>query len=407
MTILILSQMFPDRDDPVCGIFVLEQAKAMKRLGHIIQVIRLVPYVPPGFGFLKSKWKHYRSIPKYDELEGIHVHYIRSLFLPRGLLLSVMSRLAYWRIIRFLKAFQPQLNVDLIQAHAVLPDGYLGTYLKRRLQCPLVTTIHGTDLQQRIHQSRLWRQAIHYSLHRTDHIVLVSHKLRRILENTFPDRDHSKIEVIHNGIDLDKTSAGSPQVIRKRFPGKTILLSVGNLIPIKGHRYVLQALTELISEFQHLIYFIIGDGPERSNLEEQVKKFSLTPYVHFTGFLPKNQVADYMAACDIFVLPSYNEGFGIVYIEAMSFGKPVIGCRGQGIEDCIVDRQNGFLVNPQDTTDLVKTIRYILGHPEQSHQIAARAQLEIRNNWTWSNNVNRYDHLYHELLNRNPERTIR
>lgn len=397
LNILILSQMFPDRQDPVNGIFVLDQTRELQKQGHQIMVIRLVPYVPPGFGFLKRKWKHYREIPSQDCLGDITVHYIRSFFLPRGILLSWTARVAYRVIKRFLNQIHPQFEFDVIHAHAILPDGYVGGLLRRAFRRPLISTIHGTDLQQRIHQSRLWRNAIHYALLQTDQIVLVSHKLRHILEETFPDIDKSKISVIHNGIDPEKTRMSQKTEIKQEFSNRILLLSVGNLIPIKGHLYVLQAVADLKIEFPTIAYCIIGDGPERSTLENAVKHLSLQSHVSFTGFQPPHVVADYMAACDIFVLPSYNEGFGIVYIEAMSFGKPVIACRGQGIEDCITHQVNGFLVNPQDSNDLKETIRYILLHPDHTGRITKQAQDDILNNWTWAVNICHYQSLYQKL----------
>lgn len=107
----------------------------------------------------------------------------------------------------------------------------------------------------------------------------------------------------------------------------------------------------------------------------------------------------HMAKCDIFCLPSYQEGFGVAYLEAMSLGKPVIGVSGQGIQDAIVNGENGMLVKPQNIDDIVNALEYLLSNPEKRYEMGRRARLDIINEWTWDKNALKTLEVYKQLLN--------
>jgi glycosyltransferase involved in cell wall biosynthesis len=116
--------------------------------------------------------------------------------------------------------------------------------------------------------------------------------------------------------------------------------------------------------------------------------------VVFMGRLPHAGALAHMAGCDIFVLPSWNDDFGVVYLEALGLGKPVIGCRGQGVEDMVEDGRTGYLVEPRDTESLARTILHILNNGTESARVAAAAREKVLSSFTWEQNACRYTDVY-------------
>ena len=144
---------------------------------------------------------------------------------------------------------------------------------------------------------------------------------------------------------------------------------------------------------------IIGKGKEKKNLEELVNKLNLQNMVKFAGKISHHKVMEYMASCDVFSLPSWNEGFGVVYIEAMAQGKPVIGCQGEGIEDFVENGKTGMLVKPKDVDSIVKVMDYLLSNPDEARAMGQRAHKFVLENYTWEKNAERTIEVYREVLN--------
>lgn len=164
------------------------------------------------------------------------------------------------------------------------------------------------------------------------------------------------------GIQAVQFNAAALQSVRDRYPGKTILLSVGRMVPYKGFRYLIEAMG-LLPERYHLL--LAGQGPLRKELEEQVKSGGLSEKVTFTGFLSDEDLWACFGACDLFVLPSItkNEAFGIVQIEAMSCSKPVVTTRipGSGVSWVNEDGVSGRNVAPEDAGALAMAIEEVCG----------------------------------------------
>lgn len=106
-----------------------------------------------------------------------------------------------------------------------------------------------------------------------------------------------------------------------------------------------------------------------------------------------------MRSCDIFILPSWNEAFGVVYLEAMANGKPVIACQGEGIDGIIKDKETGILVKPKDVDSLVKAMDYLLGNPDEARAIGTRARKLVLENYSWEKNAEKTIKVYQEVLN--------
>ena len=135
-----------------------------------------------------------------------------------------------------------------------------------------------------------------------------------------------------------------------------IILTVGNLEPVKGQKYLVEAVRRIVRERKDILCVIVGAGKLRTALERQIRSLGLEDYVVLAGGKPHDEIPLWMNACDLFVLPSLAESFGIVQIEAMACGKPVVATRNGGSESIIISDKYGLLCEPANPQDLSNTI---------------------------------------------------
>jgi glycosyltransferase involved in cell wall biosynthesis len=150
--------------------------------------------------------------------------------------------------------------------------------------------------------------------------------------------------------------------------------------------------------YRDIHFVLIGDGPESRTLRALARRLSIEDRVEFVGRVPHIRALQYIAAADVFSLPSWSEGFGIVYLEAMACGKPVIACRGEGPEDFVQHGKTGLLVKPRDVDSLVEALDFLLSNPEEAWAMGERARKVVLENYTWEKNVEKIVKLYKELL---------
>ena len=178
-----------------------------------------------------------------------------------------------------------------------------------------------------------------------------------------------RTSVVYNGVDTDLFSPGSATA-----SDRVSVLCVGNLLPIKGHEVLVRAVASIVPEFPTLTLEVIGHGPEFPRLNELTQKLGISGRVQFHGRQSRRQVADAMRRCTVFALPSSYEGLGCVYLEAMSAGKPVIGCRGQGIAEIIRQGSNGWLVGAGNDKELALALAMLLRDQSRRQNLGIAAR---------------------------------
>ncbi|SHN79575.1 glycosyltransferase family 4 protein [Desulfitobacterium chlororespirans] len=395
MKILVISHMYPSTQNPTYGIFVHEQVKALVAGGCEVKVISPVPYAPWPLPVLKKKWQAYASMPAKDRVDGIEVFYPRYPEFPRSYLLEHSGALMYLGLRNLVKTIGKEFPFDLIHAHVALPDGHAAYGLKKEFPVPGVVTIHGQDFQSTLHKGPSCRKRLQEVLLGTDSVITVSTKLKNLVKD---EPYYPKIQVINNGIHLAEIDRA--EVSRSRARDQITILSVSNLKKTKGIDLNLRALASLVKTYPNLTYRIVGDGEERKNLEALAESLDLGNHVFFLGKLPHREALQEMAQADIFCLPSWQEGFGVVYIEAMSLGIPVIGVKGEGIEDVIDPGINGLLVRPHEVEDLAEALESLLKSPDYARRLAEAGKATVLAGFTWEHNAARTIELYRSLLGR-------
>jgi len=392
--VLIISHMYPSRINETYGIFVRDQVNALKELGLDVKVISPVPYTPFPMKYIKKKWRDYALIPLRDRVDGIDVFYPRYVEFPKSYLLHHSGYFMYRGIKKVVAKLYEEFPFDIIHAHVAVPDGHSALLVNKEYNVPLVITIHGQDLQVTSERNQAWREKLIHVLKGADKIITVSGKLKNIIK----DKDlKSKTTVINNGINLKDCITGEGGGVLDRDKDINIV-SVSNLKKTKGIDLNIEALSPLIKKYPRIKYYIIGDGQERQNLVKLVEEMKLTGNVVFLGKLPHREAMKYMADAHIFSLPSWQEGFGVVYIEAMAHGIPVIGVKGEGIEDVIVHGENGFLVPPYDVDELTNTLDFLIKNPMKAKIIGERGKNTVLKEYTWSKNAEKTLTLYETLL---------
>jgi len=390
MRVLVVSHLYPSTANPIAGIFVHQQVKAMMAQGVEVRVVSPVPWTPFPTAYLARKWGAYSRIPKETVWEGVPVVHPRYLLFPRAWFFARSG----WRMYRGIRTRAEEIYrafpFDVIHCHTVLPDGYAGALLAARRAKPCVVTVHGYDL---VHWGVRYREAVSYALGSASKVIAVSTKLAHIVRDEFALGD--RVVVIPNGLDPVEIARAERGVEENRGRKPTVL-SVSGLYRRKGIELNIRAVERLSAKYPGLTYEIIGSGPEEKNLRRLAR--NLASRVVFLGSQPHSRVLERMAACTVFSLPSFHEGFGIVYLEAMALGKPVIACQGEGPEDFVRNGRTGFLVKPRDLESLVEAMDFLLSHPEEAEAIGEQARQEILNNYTWEKNAERTVQVYREVL---------
>jgi teichuronic acid biosynthesis glycosyltransferase TuaC len=286
--------------------------------------------------------------------------------------------------------------IDLIHAHSALPCGHAAASLSSRLNIPFVVTIHGLDVFNTFFLNGIpaaWRRKVSVEVYRVARTVIcISGKVQEILKAGM--RAETRSAIVYNGVNPNLFSPDSPAA----GPFGPEILIVGNLLRSKGHELVLRALGNLRASFPQIRCRIIGEGPDRARFELLVRDLGIEQQVQFVGRRSRAEVAVAMRRCSVFVLPSWNEGLGCVYLEAMSCGKPVIGCRGQGIDEVIEHGKNGWLIPADGLEELVQGLAALLGSPEVCARIGTAARQTILEKFTLSHQAEHLSRIYRQAI---------
>jgi teichuronic acid biosynthesis glycosyltransferase TuaC len=376
--VLTLTPFFPSEGDDAAGCFVAEPLDALARAGVRNTVLALQPL--------------YRKRIRASA-SSVRAEWLRYFSLPGGFGLPSAGAFAFARIVGCVRELHRTQRVDLIHAHAPLPCGHTAMLLSGELGIPYVVSVHGLDAfstRQVTGRAGEWCRRISQRVYRgSRRVICISEHVREeVLRGVGPG---CRTSVVYNGVDPELFSLAS-----ESKPEEPIVLSVGNLIPIKGHAVLIRAVAEVASEFPTLTLEIVGDGPEFSRLEQLAQQLGIRERTRFLGRQSRRQVADAMRRCTAFALPSAYEGLGCVYLEAMSSGKPVIGCRGQGIAEVIRQASNGFLVGPDNEKELALVLGMLLRDETKRRVLGTAARDTILESLTLERQAENLMRIYRE-----------
>ena len=247
--------------------------------------------------------------------------------------------------------------------------------------------------QTRFHQWAGRRLARSFDLHITH-----SRGIRDSVLRAYADRPR-RVEVVSLGIDLrrfDRALARPERVAEYRRGATRIVGTMGRMVPQKAMHVLVEATPTLLQADAGLRVLIVGDGPLRAELEAQAERLGVTRAVRFVGY--QDDVVSAYAAMDVFVLPSRDEGFGLVFLEAMAMGVPVVGTRVIGSEDAVEDGATGLLVPYADAGALARAVGSILDSAELAGRLRVAAGDRVRRVFSREKFAAQVESLYRELL---------
>ncbi|WP_081937623.1 glycosyltransferase [Streptosporangium roseum] len=289
---------------------------------------------------------------------------------------------AFCRLVRLLRRTRPHvLHAHLFHAYAIgVPAGRLAGV-------PLVVAGRHTPLTI-IGWSRLTSLVDRTANHLADHIVPVSQSIADELVSRF--RVRHKVSVIHNGLPPAAFLPQSPAPLETELP---VVVCVSRLHPLKGHRYLLDAMALLERRGLKCTVVLIGDGPERGRLERQVEKLGID--VRFLGF--RTDVGAWLARAKIMVHPTLAEALGNCIMEAMAAGLPTVSTTVGGVPE-LLGEDRGLLVPPADVTALADAIQRLLTDDALAERLRASARAWVVDNLTSEQLVDRYLSTYSRVM---------
>lgn len=378
--LLILASSYPNEDNSfIGGIFIKRQLDYLKSDFKNIYVIA------PVLNCFKKCTKD-KLCTDY-EYDNIKVYFPRCFYVP----IFYFSPFPIDNRLYVVKSLikNERLKFDLIHSHFTWPSGYIGVKLKEIYNVPVIITIHenGEWFDKEVNMNH---SLLNYSWKMADDIIRVNSKdvptLKSFNQNVFS---------IPNGFSKDFKQL-DPSFCKEQLnipQDKKILFSLGTLIKRKGFNYLIESMEIVTNNRNDCVCFIGGSGKLQNKLQSQINDLKLEKYVKLIGFIPDEMLPLWMNACDVFVLPSLRESFGVVQIEAMGCGKPVVATYNGGSEEIIVSDDYGLLTEPGNSEELAKIILFALDREWNYEKI-----IDYSTQFTWGNIANKLINVYDSAL---------
>ncbi|CAI3195029.1 glycosyltransferase [Clostridium neonatale] len=333
MHIMVIPSWYSSKANKVHGSFFKEQFKALQNDGEKISVAYNEIWPITKLGKIKEKRKINFQVE--DNLRTYR--YKDYNYFPKN---PMMFRSFNKRMDKLYKEIvKKEGKVDIIHAHSCFWGGIAAAYISKKYNIPLVITEH-SSLKYAKYAKDSYKQYIFDAYKEADILISVGTGLKKEISE-YVDRD---IMVIPNMVDLNLFYIDNNK--NKKFT----FFSCAFLEEGKGMGDLIKAFS-MAFKGQDVILNIGGDGSTKNSLEELAKEINIDEQVNFLGALSRELVSEEMRKCDAFALPSEHETFGVVYIEALACGKPVIGANNGGAED-IIEEYNGIIANKNDVDSI-------------------------------------------------------
>ena len=300
------------------------------------------------------------------------------------------------RFFRFLR----DNEIDILQTYHFSSDIW-GAFWARLAGVPVVIS-NRRDMG-------FWRKGHHVFAYRlvnrwVKRIVVVSEAVKKMVMATerIPGEN---MEVIYNGIELP--AASRPQQTSYVSNGKDkegitsediVIVHVANLRPVKGHKYLLKALAEIVREFPHVKLVLIGEGELKSSLQDLADTLGMREHVLFLG--KRQDISPFLNRADICVMPSLSEGMSNAILEYMAAGKPVVATNAGGNPELIQNGYNGFLVEKENTEELKEALLTLLQEPEKRRLIGQNGFHFVRQHFSMSQMIAKYEKVFTDSVTR-------
>jgi len=371
MKICILTWEFPPRIVGGIARHCLGLSKALTRHGHNVHVITL----------------EFPGAPLFEDVEGVKVH--------RVLIELGHPNFITWTLIfnhfmeKKVATLGREVNFDVIHVHDWL-TAMAGIASKHFINKPLIATVHSTEIgrSQGLHNpdSFLIDGIEWWMTYEAKQVIVCSNSVKSELENHF-HLPPEKVTVIPNGVDIFNFDLNvNREDVKRRYgirPDERIILFVGRLVPQKGVDTLIRAVPHIIKQHRDVRILISGDGWSKGYLEELARSSGFREYIKFLGFIPDSELAKLMASADVLVIPSIYEPFGIVALEGMAAGVPVVATNVGGLAEIIEHDRTGVLVYPGNPESIAWGVNRVLSDRKYSNWLVQNARRKVQEAYSW------------------------
>ncbi len=365
MRIAVVTPLFPIAGEPQRGIFIYQTVRELARLAEV-RVFCPVAVYPRGKWLRPTSYRYVRPDAGFAP-QGVETTYFEYPTVP-VIARPLNGRSSAIKLAPLLDEFRP----DIVLAYWVYPEGRGAVLAARGIGAPVILGARGSDVRRPPDpwSFRLMRR----TLRQADAVITVSEELRqRCIALGVPA---AHVHTIPNGCDAAIFRPHGKSLMRAELglsQDAEIVLFVGRLVPVKGISDLLEAVKRLAERRPRLQAALVGDGPLRAHVEALVNQFGLEGRVRLPGVRPIQEIAQWMAACDVLCLPSRSEGCPNVVLEAMACGRPVVASAVGGVPE-LVAPECGILVPPADPARLAAALDEALDRQWDETAIARRAQ---------------------------------
>lgn len=387
LKLLVITTLFPNSVQHRHGIFVETRLNKILETGEArATVIAPVPWFP-----VKSKrfqqYSQYVDVPSIEQRNETVIYHPRYLVIPKigTLLTPVFLAISIFMCISKVK--KTGYRFDLIDAHYFYPDGVAVALVVKFLKAPFVISARGSDINL-IAEYKWPRKMILWAARYAKASITVSSALKTKMVSMGAESE--KIHVLRNGVDHTVFAPKDYQEMREKYNLKmTTLLSVGNLVELKGHDLIIKSLLEL-TECELII---VGGGELERPLKMLAENLNLSERVRFIGTLKQAELVELYSAADLLILASSREGWANVLLEAMACGAPVVATNVGGTPELVKSPEAGVLVEERTPSGLVKAISTAL-----SLGINRDLTREYAKTFSWEHTVESQINLYTKIV---------
>lgn len=384
MNVLLLTNVIPNqflakkrRENDVLLKFAALHENAHKDVQYTFVYVLFTSF----FTWWLPKYKEHKDFLDLKSFKADNRH-VEIIAVPRykwnAKLWSFYMRMAYLLNRKKLNRIVRENKIDLIHAHNIKADAGVAYYLSRHFNIPYLIT------SRQMGKGKIDRHMMKF-MAEAKAMISLSYQ-----EKQASDRFNKKSYVIGHGVEEPFLRQQKEYTASKELK----IVTMARLLDWKNIDKVLYALENIKEGFTYDIY---GDGPELENLNNIIKGLSIAGKIQLKGFIPYDQVPQTMAKYDLFVLPSYKEWFGRVYIEAMACGLPIIGSRKTGMDGYITEGEQGFLVDHTNLDDLQQAIQKFITD-ESLKIVMGKNARAFAQNFTWEAAINKIDRLYRDVV---------
>jgi len=389
MRILHIVTAFPRTPDDVITPWLVKLLQRLRAAGHEVEVFtsaykgagdQVLAGIPVyRFRYFFRRWEdltHEETAP--DRMRRSLLYRVLPLFFVAA------GMLAIWRHCR-------RHRYDVIHVHWPMPLALLGWAAQRARRAPLVSTFYGVELRWVKGSLRALKWLVRWAARRSDRVVAIS---------TYTAAELRELADVPIEVIPYTTSLPDPPALPRTVGGAPTVLFVGRLVERKGVNYLIEAMG-LLRDTARLV--IVGDGPERPKLEAAARRLGIADRIEFRGKVSSTELQAAYARAGAFVLPSVfdargdTEGLGVVALEAMNYGTPVVASRIGGIPDVVEDGVTGLLVPPGDAAALAAALRRLRDEPDLARKLGDAGRRRLREQFSWEAITARWEAVYSSL----------